>query len=61
MMISKKPLVYKNISAFEACVFQYYLYPLQAMNCSRNSRLGVDEDELKTKKMVLFLKQFQTP
>ena len=39
------------------------LHPLQAANYCRNSRLVVDEDDLKwvanEKKIMLFLKQFQ--
>ena len=40
-----------------------HLHPLQAANCCRNSRLVVDEDDLKwvtnEKKILLFLKQLQ--
>ena len=40
-----------------------HLYPLQAANCCRNSRLVVDEDDLKwvanEKKILLLLKEFQ--
>ena len=40
-----------------------HLHPLQAANCCRNSRLVVDEDDLKwvtdEQNIQLFLKQFQ--
>ena len=39
MMISNQP--------FQAWIYPCHLHPLQAANCCRNSRLAVDEDDLK--------------
>ena len=46
---------------FQAGIYHCHLYPLQAANCCRNSRLVVDEDDLKwvanEKNVLLLLKQ----
>ena len=43
-------------------MYHGHLHPLQVANCCRNSRLAVDEDDLKCvaneKKILLLLKQF---
>ena len=43
-------------------MYHCHFHPLEAANCCRNSRLAVDEDDLKwavnKTKMVLLLKQF---
>ena len=50
------------ISTLLGLILQLSSHPLQAANCCRNSRLAVDEDDLKwvenEKKISLLLKQF---
>ena len=35
-----------NLTLLQAWIYHCHLHPLQAANCSRNSRLVVDEDDL---------------
>ena len=55
-------LMHREGSTLSSLTLHCHLHPLQAANCCRNSRLVVDEDDLKwvtiEKNIVLFLKQF---
>ena len=42
-----KLLVFVKFNPFKLLIYHYHLYQLQAANCCRNSRLVVDEDDLK--------------